>query len=350
MSDLEDIARALVACGKGILAADESTPTISKRFEAIGLPSTEETRRAYREMLFTATGLGEDLSGVILFDETIRQKTADGIPFVEVLRGQGIIPGIKVDRGAKLQAGFPGEKVTEGLDDLRRRLEEYVQLGARFTKWRAVIRIGDGIPTSVCVAANTHALARFAAQSQESGLVPIVEPEVLMDGDHTINRCGEVTEATLRQVFRELAGHRVALEGMLLKVNMILPGEDCPQKTSVLEVAEATLRCLRRVVPPAVPGVVFLSGGQEDIPATKHLNAMNQINNVPWELSFSYGRALQTAALKAWRGKDVPAGQRALRHRVECNGAARFGAYSDEVEQWNDSSKPPRTEFISRNL
>lgn len=350
MSDMEDIARALVAPGKGILAADESTPTITKRFQTVGLPSTEESRRAYREMLFTTTGLGEDLSGVILFDETIRQKTAEGIPFVEVLQRQSIIPGIKVDKGAKPLARFPGEKVTEGLDGLQERLAEYVQLGARFTKWRAVIRISDGIPTSICQAANAHALARFAAQSQESGLVPIVEPEVLMEGNHTIQRCGEVTETMLRQVFRELAGHRVALEGMLLKVNMILPGEDCPQQSSVPEVAEATLRCLRRVVPPAVPGVVFLSGGQEDIPATKHLNLMNQINNVPWELSFSYGRALQAAALKAWRGKDVPAGQQALRHRAECNGAARYGAYSDEVEQWKDSGRPAKTEFVNKKI
>jgi fructose-bisphosphate aldolase class I len=350
MSDLKDIARALVAPGKGVLAADESTPTITKRFQAIGLQSTEESRRAYREMLFTTAGLAEDISGVILFDETIRQKTADGTAFVEVLEKQGIIPGIKVDKGAKPLARFPGEKVTEGLDGLRERLEEYVHLGARFTKWRAVIRIGDDVPTSICLAANVHALARFAAQSQESGLVPIVEPEVLMDGNHTIQRCGEVTEATLRQVFRELAGHRVALDGMLLKVNMILPGEDCPQQASALEVAEATLSCLRRVVPPALPGVVFLSGGQEDIPASKHLNQLNQIDNVPWELSFSYGRALQAAALKAWHGVDVHAGQQALRHRAECNGAARYGAYSDEVEQWKDSGKPPKVEFVSKNL
>lgn len=350
MSELEDIARALVAPGKGILAADESTPTITKRFQAVGLPSTEETRRAYREMLFTTAALGEDISGVILFDETIRQKTADGIPFVEVLQRQGIIPGIKVDKGAKSLARFPGEKVTEGQDGLRERLEEYVHLGARFTKWRAVIRIDENIPTPICVAANAHALARFAAQSQEAGLVPIVEAEVLMDGEHTIQRCGEITEATLRQVFRELAGHRVALEGMLLKVNMILSGEDCPQQASVLEVAEATLRCLRRVVPPIVPGVVFLSGGQEDIPATKHLNVLNQMNNVPWELSFSYGRALQAAALKAWHGKDVQAGQQALRHRAECNGAARYGAYSDEVEQWKDSGKPAKNEFVNKSV
>ena len=350
MSDLENMARALVAPGKGILAADESTPTITKRFQAIGLPSTEETRRAYREMLFTTAGLGEDISGVILFDETIRQKTSDGIPFVEVLQKQGMIPGIKVDKGAKPLAGFPGEKVTEGLDGLRERLEEYAQLGARFAKWRAVITIDENIPTPISLAANAHALARFAAQSQQSGLVPIVEPEVLMDGNHTIQRCGEVTEAMLRQVFRELAGHRVALEGMLLKVNMALSGKECPQQASVLEVSEATLRCLRRVVPSAVPGVVFLSGGQEDIPATKHLNLINQINNAPWELSFSYGRALQAAALKAWHGKDVQAGHQALRHRAECNGAARYGAYSDEVEQWKDSGKPMKNEFINKKI
>ena len=350
MSDLENIAQELVAPGKGILAADESTPTITKRFQAIGLPCTEETRRAYREMLFTTPGLGDDISGVILFDETIRQKTADGIPFVEVLRQQSIIPGIKVDKGAKPLAGFPGEKVTEGLDGLRERLEEYVQLGARFTKWRAVIQIGEGMPTPVCLAANAHALVRFAAQSQESGLVPIVEPEVLMDGNHTIQRCVEVTEAMLRLVLRELAGHRVALEGMLLKVNMVLPGENCPQQASVLEVAQATLRCLRHAVPPAVPGVVFLSGGQEDVPATKHLNVMNQIDNVPWQLSFSYGRALQAPALKAWHGQDVQAGQQALLHRAQCNGAARTGVYSEEVEQWRNPSKPATARFVHRTI
>lgn len=331
MNNLEATAQALVAPGKGILAADESTPTITKRFQAARIPCDEETRRAYREMLFTTPGLGEDISGVILFDETIRQKTRDGIPFADVLQQKGIIPGIKVDKGAKPLARFPGEKVTEGLDGLPERLVGYVRLGARFTKWRAVIRIGEGIPTRICMAANAHALVRFAAASQEAGLVPIVEPEVLMDGDHTIERCDEVTETMLHLLFRELAGHRVVLEGMLLKVNMVLPGEDCPQPASVHEVAEATLRCLRHAVPPAVPGVVFLSGGQEDIPATQHLNAMNQVGNAPWQLSFSFGRALQAAALKAWHGSDVQAGQRALRHRAECNGAARYGRYSEET-------------------
>jgi fructose-bisphosphate aldolase class I len=332
-TDLETTAQALVAPGKGILAADESTPTITKRFQAIAFPCTEETRRAYREMLFTTPGLGDFISGVILFDETIRQGTKDGMPFVDVLRHQGLIPGIKVDKGAKSLARFPGEKITEGLDGLRERLDEYVQLGARFTKWRAVLRVSDGTPTHVCLAANAHALVRFAATSQEAGLAPIVEPEVLMDGNHTIERCEEVTEAMLRLVFRELAGHRVAPEQMLLKVNMVLPGEECPQQVSVLEVAEATLRCMRRAVPPAVPGIVFLSGGQDDVHATQHLNAMNQTGNASWQLSFSYGRALQAPALKAWHGGDVHAGQRALRHRAECNSAARFGRYSEKMEE-----------------
>jgi fructose-bisphosphate aldolase class I len=332
-ANVESVAQALVASGKGILAADESTPTITKRFQTIELPCTEETRRTYREMLFTTPHLGDFISGVILFDETIRQKTRAGTPFVEVLREQEIVPGIKVDKGAKPLARFPGEKVTEGLDGLRERLEEYVRLGARFTKWRAVIRIGDGIPTRACMAANAHALVRFAATSQEAGLVPIVEPEVLMDGDHNIEHCEEVTEAMLRLVFRELAGHRVALEQMLLKVNMVLPGEDCPRPASVIEVAKATLRCMRHVVPPAVPGIVFLSGGQDDIVATQHLNMMNQIGKVPWQLSFSYGRALQAPALKAWHGEDVSAGQQALRHRAGCNSGARYGRYSEQMEQ-----------------
>jgi fructose-bisphosphate aldolase, class I len=339
--DLGTTAQALVASGKGILAADESTPTITKRFQAIEFPCTDETRRAYREMLFTTPGLGDFISGVILFDETIRQKTKDGTPFVEVLRRHAIIPGIKVDKGAKALARFPGEKVTEGLDGLRERLDEYFRLGARFTKWRAVIRIGDGIPTRVCLAANAHALVRFAATSQEAGFVPIVEPEVLMDGDHTIERCEEVTEAMLRLVFRELAGHRAALEQMLLKVNMVLPGKDCPRRATVLEVAEATLRCMKHSVPPAVPGIVFLSGGQDDIPATQHLNAMNQIGNVPWQLSFSYGRALQAPALKAWHGDNVRAGQQALRHRAECNSAARYGHYSEKMEKQKNPLPEP---------
>src|SRR5262245_42463485 len=339
-ADLETTAQALVAPGKGILAADESTPTITKRFQAVRLASTEENRRAYREMLFTTPGLSDSISGVILFDETIRQKARDATPFAELLRRRGIIPGIKVDQGSKPLAHFRGEQVTEGLDGLRDRLTEYVQFGARFTKWRAVIRIGKDIPTPDGLAANAHALARFAAQSQESGLVPIVEPEVLMDGDHKIGRCEEVTAATLQRVFSELAAHRVVLEQMLLKVNMVLPGEECPTSASVLEVARTTLHCLRRVVPTAVPGVVFLSGGQDDVLATRHLNAMNQFGDEPWQRSFSYGRALQAPALKAWRVQDVRAGWQALGHRARCNSAARCGSYSDEMEQWTASTEP----------
>jgi fructose-bisphosphate aldolase class I len=332
LADLETTAAALVAPGKGILAADESTPTITKRFEAVGLPSTEMNRRAYREMLFRTRDLGHCISGVILFDETIRQKASDGRPVLELLRDQGIIAGIKVDRGTKPLALLPGEKVTEGLDGLRERLDEYASLGARFTKWRAVIRIGQSIPTYVGLAVNAHALARFAATSQEVGLVPIVEPEVLMDGDHTIERCEEVTQSMLRLVFREAAEQRVALGSMLLKASMVLPGKNCPKQASILEVAEATLHCLGGTVPPAVPGIVFLSGGQEDVIATKHLDAMNRIDNVPWQLSFSYGRALQAAALKAWGGRNVDAAQTELLHRARCNSAARYGLYSEKVE------------------
>jgi fructose-bisphosphate aldolase, class I len=325
-------ARALVAPGKGILAADESTPTTAKRFQTISLLSTEETRRAYREMLFATPELGAAISGVILFDETLRQNTHEAMAFSQMLRRQGMIPGIKVDKGTKPLAGFSGEKVTEGLDGLQDRLTEYVKLGARFTKWRAVIRIGPGLPTHICMAANAHALARFAGESQESGLVPIVEPEVLMEGDHPIEHCAEVTEAVLRIVFHELAKHRVVLEQMLLKVNMVMAGEECPQQASVLEVAEATLRVMRDTVPVSVPGIVFLSGGQRDVLATQHLNVMNRIGNVPWELSFSYGRALQAPALKAWRGENIHAGQQALLHRARCNSAARYGQYSEEME------------------
>jgi fructose-bisphosphate aldolase class I len=344
--DLENVARALVAPGKGILAVDESTPTITKRFQAIEIPCTEESRRAYREMLFTTPRLSEFISGVILFDETIRQNAGDGTRFVEVLRKQEIVPGIKVDKGAKSLAHFPGEKVTEGLDGLRERLDEYVRLGARFTKWRAVIRIGFGIPTPICMAANAHDLARFAATSQEAGLVPVVEPEVLMDGNHTIECCEEITEVMLRLLFHELAGHRVALEQLLLKVNMVLPGKDYSQQASVREVAESTLRCMKQTVPPAVPGIVFLSGGQDDIPATQHLNMMNQIGSTPWQLSFSFARALQAPALKAWRGKNFRAGQRQLGHRAKCNSAARFGRYSDKMEQ----SKSPWPESATAEL
>jgi len=331
-TEMTATAQALVAPEKGILAADESTPTITKRFQTINLPCTEENQRAYREMLFTTAGLGNFISGVILYDETMRQKANNGVPFPELLQQQGIIPGIKVDKGAKPLARFPGESVTEGLDGLQQRLADYVKLGARFTKWRAVIRIGKDTPTHFGLAANAHALARFAAQSQEAGLVPMVEPEVLMDGDHTLERCEQVTETTLRLVFGELAEHRVALERMLLKPNMVIAGEDCPRQATVREVAEATLRCLRRTVPAAVPGIVFLSGGQSDVLATQHLNAMNQIDNAPWQLSFSYGRALQAPALQAWKGQDVRAGQQQLLHRARCNSAARSGRYSHELE------------------
>ncbi|MBI3849094.1 MAG: fructose-bisphosphate aldolase class I [Verrucomicrobia bacterium] len=334
--EMETTARALVAPGKGILAADESLPTIEKRFKNIGVPATEENRRAYREMLFTTPKLGDFISGVILFDETLRQKAADGTPLVEVLKRQGIIPGIKVDKGAKALTGFPGEKITEGLDGLRDRLVEYVRLGARFTKWRAVIVIGASIPSRTCLESNAHGLARFAALSQEAGLVPIVEPEVLMDGDHSIERHFEVTEAILKAVFQSLFEHRVRLEAMLLKPNMVLAGKDCPQQAGVAQVAETTLRCMLRAVPAAVPGIVFLSGGQSDVLATKHLNALNQnqLAKAPWELSFSFGRALQAPALITWRGEamSMKAAQDALHHRARCNSAARFGKYSEEME------------------
>ncbi len=332
--NLESIASKLVAAGKGILAADESSGTIEKRLKTINVPSTEENRREYREILFTTAGVREFISGVILFDETIRQKTRDGRTFVKALEQQGIIPGIKVDNGAKTMANFPGEKVTEGLDGLRERLAEYRQLGARFAKWRAVIAIGDGIPTDTCIASNAELLARYAALSQEADLVPIVEPEVLMDGAHRIERHFKVTQQTLETVFHALFEHRVALEGMLLKPNMVLSGKDCPQQASVQEVAEATLRCMKHVVPAAVPGLVFLSGGQTDLQATEHLNAMNYLDHVPWELSFSFGRALQAPVLKAWKGDsaNVADAQMAFQHRAWCNSKARFGKYTAEME------------------
>jgi len=332
--NLTHVARAIVAPGKGILAADESSGTIEKRFRSIQVESTEEHRRAYRELLFTTDGAGEFISGVILFDETIRQRAADGTPFADVLDRRGIIPGIKVDKGAKELAGFPGEKITEGLDGLRGRLTEYRDLGARFTKWRAVIAIGDGIPTRACIDANAEALARYAALSQEAGLVPIVEPEVLMDGGHTIERCYDVTADTLGEVFAALRAHRVRLDGTLLKPNMVLSGKDCPEQAGLRQVAEATVRCLRDTVPASVPGIVFLSGGQTDEAATAHLNAMNQLGAQPWQLSFSYGRALQAPALKAWKGETAngPSAQRAFYHRAKLNGAARFGRYSEEME------------------
>jgi fructose-bisphosphate aldolase class I len=332
--NLESIARKLVAPGKGILAADESSGTIEKRLKSIGVASTEENRHAYREILFTTPGVGEFISGVILFDETIRQKTRDGRTFVKALEEQSIIPGIKVDKGAKAMANFPGEKITEGLDGLRERLAEYRQLGARFAKWRAVIAISDKIPTCTCIDANAELLARYAALCQEGDLVPIVEPEVLMDGAHTIERHFEVTQQTLESVFHALYEHRVALEGILLKPNMVLSGKECPQQASVQEVAEATVRCMKRVVPSAVPGLVFLSGGQSDVQATEHLNAMNRLDQVPWQLSFSFGRALQTPVLKAWKGDAayVAKAQQAFHHRALCNSKARLGKYTAEME------------------
>ena len=328
---LEETARALVADGKGILAADESSPTIKKRFDSINAESTEETRRDYRTMLFTTPGVGQYISGVILFDETIRQTSSEGTPLVRILDDAGIIPGIKVDKGAKALAGHPDEKVTEGLDGLRDRLAEYAGLGARFTKWRAVYQIAEDIPGPACVTTNAHALARYAALAQEAGLVPIVEPEVLMDGTHTIDLCDEVTEEVLYAVFAELAVQGVYLEGTLLKPNMVLSGMDCAEQAGVQEVARQTVRCLKRTVPAAVPGIVFLSGGQSDEQATLHLDAMNKLPEpAPWKLSFSYGRALQAAPLKSWAGNagNVTAGQQALLERAKANGAATLGRYA----------------------
>ena len=334
-ADIIGNARALVAQGKGILAADESTGTIQKRFASIGVESTEENRRNWRELLFTTAGAADHVSGVILFDETLRQSARDGEPFPELLKRQGILPGIKVDKGAKALAGAPGEKVTEGLDGLRERLQEYAELGALFTKWRAVIAIGEGIPSPYCIEANAHALGRCAALSQEAGLVPIVEPEVLMDGDHDIERCREATEATLRPVFEQLFRQGVLLEGALLKPNMVLSGQDCPRQAGVEEVARTTLEVLRRRVPAALPGIVFLSGGQSEEDATRHLNAMNAMGPAPWQLSFSYGRALQQSALKTWGGDaaKVAAAQAAYGHRARMNGLARSGAYRPDLEQ-----------------
>src|ERR671933_237424 len=325
MSQLNEIARALVAPGKGILAADESDGTIKKRFDSIGIESTEDNRRAYRDMLFTTEGAEEFISGVILFDETIRQSSADGTPFPKLLDSKGIIPGIKVDKGAKPLALADGETITEGLDGLRGRLEEYRDLGARFAKWRATYSIGGGKPSEYCVWTNAHALARYAALCQEAGLVPIVEPEVLMDGEHTIEAASKATGRVLQAVYTELHDQRVDLYGTLLKPNMVLSGYDASDRAGVDEVAEATLDVLTRHVPAAVPGIVFLSGGQTDEDATAHLNAMNALGPHPWELSFSYGRALQAPALKAWTGKpeNVEAAQRAYYHRAKMNGAAR---------------------------
>jgi len=335
--ELMDTARALLAGDKGLLAMDESNPTCNKRFAALGIPQTVQARRAYRELIVTTSGLGECIGGAILFDETIRQQTKEGTPFIKVLTDTGIIPGIKVDTGAKDLAGHPGEKVTEGLDGLRDRLAEYRQMGARFAKWRAVIAIGDGIPTRGCIEANAHALARYAALCQEAGLVPVVEPEVLMDGGHTLERCFEVTEEVLRAVFHQLHGQRVMLEGMLLKPNMVLPGLTCPKQETVDEVADATVRCFLRAVPAAVPGIVFLSGGQPAELASARLSAMNARfkSRLPWALAFSFARAIQQPALETWHGQDanVAAAQQALIHRACCNRAARRGEYNAAMER-----------------
>lgn len=333
---LIDRATALVAGDKGLLAMDESNPTCNRRFAKLGIPQTAEAHRAYRELIVTTPGLGESISGAILYDETIRQQTSDGTPFAKALSEAGIIPGIKVDAGAKDMAGHPAEKVNEGLDGLRKRLAEYAEMGARFAKWRAVIVIGDGLPSRGCIEANAGALARYAALCQEAGLVPIVEPEVLMDGAHTLERCGEVTEEVLRTVFQQLYRQRVMQEGMLLKPNMVLPGLTCPQQESVDEVADATLRCLLRAVPAAVAGVAFLSGGQAAELASARLNAMHVRfkSRLPWALTFSFSRAIQQPALEIWSGQDanVQASQQALLHRANCNRAARRGQYTAAME------------------
>jgi fructose-bisphosphate aldolase class I len=336
-TDLKEIAQMLFADDKGLLAMDESTPTCDKRFAALGIPQTEEARRAYREMIVTTPGLGESIGGAILFDETMHQQTDDGIPFVQVLTDAGVIPGIKLDTGAKDMALHPGEKITEGLDGLRDRLMQYAQMGARFAKWRAVITIGDDIPSLGCVEANAQALARYAALCQEAGLVPIVEPEVLMDGGHTLERCAEVTEHVLRTVFDHLSNQRVVLEGMILKPNMVLPGLACPQQDTVDAVADATMTCLLRAVPAAVPAVAFLSGGQSGELASARLNAMNVRfrERRPWAVAFSFARAIQQPALEIWGGKaaNVTAAQQALLHRAQCNQAARRGDYSASMER-----------------
>jgi len=342
--ELEQTAKALVVEGKGILAADETVPTLTKRFDALKIASTESSRRTYREMFFTTPDVSAFISGVILQDETIRQKNAAGIPLTKVLSEQGIIPGIKVDTGAKMLSGSPEEKITEGLDGLRDRLKEYAAMGARFAKWRAVIRITDTLPSPMCVNVNAHALARYAALCQEQGIVPIVEPEVLMDGAHTINRCEDVTSSILHAVFHALFEQCVGLEGMLLKPNMVIAGKDCPKKASVEEVASATLRCLRRHVPAAVPGIVFLSGGQSGVLATSHLNAINKLDlPKPWKITFSYGRALQDPAIEAWRGKqqNLKAAQQAFYHRAKCNSTAVIGTYTSALEGQKSDQKAP---------
>jgi len=341
IEELSKTANAIVAPGKGILAADESSGTIKRRFDTINAESTEENRRNYRELLMRTEGAAEFISGIILFDETIRQNGADGTPLVKVLQDQGIIPGIKVDLSTNPLTNAPGELITDGLDGLRGRLKEYYEIGARFTKWRAVITIGDGIPSDYCIEANAHLLARFAALSQEANLVPIVEPEVLMDGDHSIDQCYEVTLATLQEVYSQLARQRVDLEGTLLKPNMVLSGNTASNRANSEEVAEKTIDCFRRTIPASVPGIVFLSGGQSDEEATVNLNAINQLaarSDTPWELSFSYGRGLQAAPLKAWGGKpeNVEAAKAAYYHRAKVTSAARRGAYTAAMEQAAD--------------
>jgi len=338
IQELQETAAAMTAPGKGILAMDESTPTIGKRLASVGVDNTHDNRAAYRELLLGTDGLSDYVAGAILYDETIRQDCPDGTHFPQLMKNKGIIPGIKVDTGAKDLAGHPGEKVTEGLDGLRDRLAEYVDLGARFSKWRAVITIGDGIPSRACIEANAHALARYAALCQEAGLVPIVEPEVLIDGDHSIERSFDVTVETQRTVFRELYAQGVAFEGMVLKPSMVISGKNASNRAGVGQVAEQTLRCLRSTVPAAVPGVAFLSGGQSDEEASAHLNAMNEMAadlHLPWRLTFSYARALQNQPMQIWKGhpENVASARKALLHRARCNSAASQGRYSPDMER-----------------
>jgi len=334
LDELNSIALAMTGNGKGILAADESTGTIEKRFDTINAVSTEESRRRYREMIITPEGAADYIGGVIMYDETLRQSTSDGVPFPKYLSDLGIVPGIKVDTGAKPLSGFPGEIITEGLDGLRERLAEYHGLGARFAKWRAVINIGENMPSDFCLHANAHALARYASLCQEAGIVPIVEPEVMMDSDHSIGRCEEVTNAALDALFEQLAAHKVALEGIVLKPNMVISGADAKDRAGPAEVAEATLRTLKAHVPDEVPGIAFLSGGQSPEEATEHLSLMNQMGSLPWELSFSYGRALQAPALAAWQGKEdnYAAGQAAVFKRAKLNSLAHLGTYNTDME------------------
>ena len=331
IDQLEDIAQAMVAEGKGIIAIDESNTTIKKRFDGVNIECSEDNRRTYRELLLTAPNLGDYISGAILYDETLRQSTRAGVSFVDVMMKNGILPGIKVDKGTVPLAGFPGELVTEGLDGLRDRLKEYARLGAKFAKWRAVITINDDAPSGTCIEANCHALARYAALCQEQGIVPMVEPEVLMDGNHDLDTCYEVTEATLRSLYNALFDQGVMLEGTILKASMVVPGKDCPEQASVEEIAEATIRCLKAAVPASLPGIVFLSGGQSDEQATAHLDAMNRMGGLPWPLSFSYGRAMQSAALKLW-SKDidanVAAAQQTVYARARDNGLAALGKWT----------------------